>query len=259
MRIVSLVPSLTELLFDLGLENEVVGITKFCVHPESARQNKTQVGGTKNPSIERILQLKPDLVIANREENRREDIEALREHTSVLVTDISDVCSALEAIRIIGLRTNRLDSAESLISSIQNERLQLKELQKLHPLEHPIRVLYVIWRNPVMAVGGDTYISSLIQEVGALSVTADQTRYPDLTDAQIRALDPDEIWLSDEPYPFTASHCDEWSERFPNCRVQLVSGEQYSWYGSRMLHSFRQLQNQYKEWVRDGINHSKIE
>lgn len=258
MRIVSLVPSLTELLFDLGLGDEVVGITKFCVHPEDARQNKTQIGGTKNPSIERILKLQPDLVIANREENRREDVEALRDHTSVLVTEISDVKSALEAIRTIGERTNRLNSAELLITSIQNEQLQLNKLQKHHPLERPIRVLYVIWRNPVMSVGGNTYISSLIQEAGALSVTTALTRYPVLSDAQIRTLNPDEIWLSDEPYPFGPSDCKKWSEQFPNCRVRLVSGEQYSWYGSRMLHTFRELQNQYKEWVRDESNHSKI-
>lgn len=226
MRVVSLVPSLTELLYHLGVN--VVGITKFCVHPEEWYRTKPRVGGTKNPDIHRIKELNPDLIIANKEENRKEDVEQLRQFCRVLVTDITTINDALEAIRLIGQECNAVQTAEKLVHSI---------IQLWKPLQGSAdgaRVLYLIWRKPYMAAGTDTYIHSVLQYLGFTNVMQ-ESRYPQVDASTLRELQPDEVFLSSEPYPFREKHLAELMEIVPSAKVRLVDGEAFSWYGYRMI------------------------
>ncbi|MFM1876679.1 MAG: hypothetical protein RL266_2416 [Bacteroidota bacterium] len=232
-RIVSLVPSQTELLFELGLEQRVVGITKFCVHPNEWFKNKTRVGGTKHIHFHTIRELDPDLIIANKEENNQEDIEALEKDFPVWVSDVNDLDSALEMIRSIAQITD--SDASQLISEIDSGFDELK------PLNSSKRVLYLIWKNPYMAAGSDTFITDMLQRCGFENVVSD-SRYPQLTDQQIVDLNPEVILLSSEPFPFKEKHINELQELLPNATILLVDGEMFSWYGSRLkfAHSYFQ-------------------
>lgn len=232
--IVSLVPSLTELLFDLGLGDQVVGRTRFCIHPENEVESVSIIGGTKNPRIDKIQSIKPDLVIANHEENRKEDVEELQKNFEVMVTEISTIEEALFGIHQIGKRCNALDEANELIKNIQSE------LNK-RPDEPTLSAAYLIWRNPWMTIGGDTYVHSVLSEWNLVNVFGDNRRYPKISLEQMNDLQPDVILLSSEPFPFKEKHIKEVNEACPNSSVILVDGEWFSWYGSRMLTSFKKL------------------
>lgn len=225
-RIVSLVPSQTELLAALGLDDEVVGLTRFCVHPEGWKQTKTIVGGTKNVDVERVLGLKPDLVIANREENEQEPVEALADVVPVHVTDVGTVPEALAMIGEVGRLLGRAEAAEALAAEIEGGFASLDAI--------PIaRAAYLIWREPWMTVGGDTFISDVMHRAGLPNAFAKATRYPTVTADEVRASGAEVILLSSEPYPFKDEHRREIEEAtgLPAC---LVDGEAFSWYGSRM-------------------------
>lgn len=229
MRIISLVPSQTELLADLGLDDEVVGITDYCVHPADWLERKPSVGGTKRVKVDRVRELKPDLVIANKEENVREQVLEIAEFTRVEVTDVVDLPSALQMIQDVGQWVGRDEQAAELVSEIQTAFQDLESRPKSGE-----RVLYLIWRKPYMSVGHDTFIHDMIIRAGWQNVCADQTRYPSLSADEIRALNPDRILLSSEPFPFTESHFAEFAEICPNAQIQIVDGEAFSWYGSRL-------------------------
>ncbi|MEX0648467.1 MAG: helical backbone metal receptor [Balneolaceae bacterium] len=233
-KIISLVPSLTELLFDLGIGNSVIGRTRFCVHPEKEVQNVPIIGGTKNPRIDKIKALQPGLIIANKEENHKEDIEELEVDFRVLVTDISTIEEALFAIHEIGAACDVPQQAKKLIKSIQSE------LQNI-PDEPPLSAAYFIWRRPWMSVGRDTYIHSVLDRWNLENVFSDRTRYPETTLEELSSLSPDLIMLSSEPFPFKEKHIAEVGKACPKSNIVLVNGEWFSWYGSRMLKSFRQL------------------
>lgn len=224
-RIISLVPSQTELLFDLGLEERVVGITKFCVHPEEWFRTKTRVGGTKKLHFDVIRGLNPDLIIANKEENNREDIEALEKDFSVWLSDVNDLDSALEMIQSIAEITD--SEAFQWIDKIETGFAELK------PLNSSKRVLYLIWKNPFIAAGSNTFINDMLERCGFENVIS-QTRYPELTEQQILELNPEVVLLSSEPFPFKEKHIKELQELLPNAIVKLVDGEIFSWYGSRL-------------------------
>lgn len=235
-RIVSLVPSQTELLFDLGLDAEIVGVTKFCLHPAHARATRTRVGGTKTPMLERIRGLAPDLIVANREENRREDIEALQDLAPCWVSDVRDLPGALHMIRSLGAVVGRAPQGTALAARIEADFAALPQLSR--------RVAYLIWREPWMVAGGDTFIDDLLGRLGLHNVFADQPRYPALDDAALREAAPEVLLLSSEPYPFRARHADELAAVCPDAKPVLVDGEMFCWFGSRLLHSasyFRQL------------------
>ena len=204
-RIVSLVPSLTELLADLGLDEEVVGLTRFCVHPAGWKARKAVVGGTKNVDPERVRTLAPDLVIASKEENVREQVEAIAAFAPVHLTDIATVDGALEEIRAIGALVGRAPEAGALTAEIARGFDALTA----QPLATPIRALYLIWRDPWMTVGGDTYISDVMARGGFANVCAESTRYPVLSPEDITALAPEVVLLSSEPYPFAEKHIEE--------------------------------------------------
>lgn len=245
-RMVSLVPSQTELLFDLGLEEEVAGITKFCVHPEKWFHSKTRIGGTKNLNLDKIRTLNPGLIIANREENEKEQVEALMQEFPVWVSDIRTVEDALDMMRSLGEITGRRNRAEGLIARINQEFL---ELSQLIPVHGPAagdqgrgrpggrrRAAYLIWRDPWMAAGGDTFISDMMKRCGFENVFEDVRRYPQISPAEELA-ECEFILLSSEPYPFKEKHRTEIREILPAAQALLVDGEMFSWYGSRMLHA----------------------
>lgn len=241
-RIVSLVPSQTEFLHDLGLEEEVVGITKFCIHPHSWFKSKQRVGGTKNLHIDKIRSLKPDLIIANKEENTKEQIEILADDFPIWISDIQNLEDAYEMMHSIGKICSRQAQASAIIDQIQNGFQQLK------PQEKAISFLYLIWQDPYMACSSETFISS-ITEIMGLENSAFQLgkRYPILSEIQIEELQPALIFLSTEPYPFKTAHVDNLHKKFPFSKVLLVDGEMFSWYGSRLINSAEYLQNLQKK------------
>ncbi len=240
LRIVSLVPSQTELLHYLKLEKEVVGITKFCVHPREWFKTKTRVGGTKQYHFDRIDALKPNLIIANKEENDKEQILELAKKYPVWVSDVKNLDDACQMIQSIGAITNTSNQANELAEKIQREFSELKLKVTNHP---PLRVLYLIWQKPYMTVGGDTFINDMIEHAGWTNCYADQTRYPMVTEEEIKKLRPDLILLSSEPFPFKEKHIKQINILCPSAVIRLVDGEFFSWYGSRLLHASEYLCN----------------
>ncbi|MEL6658000.1 MAG: helical backbone metal receptor [Bacteroidota bacterium] len=235
-RIVSLVPSQTELLADLGLVEQVIGITKFCVHPAAWRKEKQLIGGTKKLHLDRIRALQPDLIIANQEENDREQVLELAREFPVWVSKVTDLPTAKEMIVAVGELTDTSLRAREITQQLEASFSALAQFT-------PLRVLYLIWRKPYMASGGDTFIHSMLLASGFTNVLADQDRYPSLTEEKIRALAPELILLSSEPFPFRERHLAELSALCPNAAVRLVDGEMFSWYGSRLLRSAAYFRN----------------
>lgn len=231
-RIVSLVPSQTELLFDLGLGEAVVGITKFCVHPESWFKTKTRVGGTKTVDLEKLISLKPDLIIANKEENVKEQVEALANLFPVWVTDVENVQDACGMIGTMGRITGRTAEAEMLLTQISTGFTELKEAVPADAVSP--RCVYLIWKNPYMTVGGDTFISDMLHRCGLVNLFAMSSRYPVVELPELKDGICDLILLSSEPYPFRERHLEEIRNELPGVKVELVDGEMFSWYGSRL-------------------------
>ena len=231
-RIISLVPSQTELLHDLGLGDRVVGITKFCIHPEDWFRSKARVGGTKQVDLDKVRALKPDLIIGNKEENSQADIEVLEQEFPVWMSDVHDLIHAVRMIVQIGDLTGTDEQADDLANRIAGGFMMLE------PLSPPISAAYFIWRGPLMVAGGDTFISEMMQRAGFSNVFAHRKeRYAEITPAELAAADPDVILLSSEPYPFSEKHLLEFNMICPGTPVKLVDGEIFSWYGSRLLRS----------------------
>ena len=223
-RIVSLVPSQTELLYDLGLNDEVVGITKFCIYPDEWYRKKQRVGGTKQLNIDAIRALNPDLIIGNKEENTQEDIQALEAIAPVWMSDIYTFDDALKMIEQVGEIIGKEEEAEELILDIQ----QNFDLINLPAKKNTF--LYFIWKEPDFIVGQHTFIDSILSKIG-LENACKENRYPKWSDTSIQ---PDCIFLSSEPYPFTVEHISIFQERFPVSKIRIINGEMCSWYGSRM-------------------------
>ncbi len=241
-RIISLVPSLTELLADIGLANETIGITKFCVHPTAWFQSKTKIGGTKNANIEKIISLKPDLIICNKEENVKEQIELLAEKFPVYLSDVSTYENALITINEIGILTGKANDTNTLIKKITQA---FDDTQSLST--NKLSTAYLIWKEPYMTVGGDTFISNMMDKAGLDNIFKNEIRYPTVSIADLVALKPQLILLSSEPYPFAAKHIVAMKKFFPNTKILLADGEMFSWYGSRMLYAadyFKTLRQQ---------------
>jgi len=229
-RVISLVPSQTELLHHLGLYNETVAITKFCVHPPEWFKTKIQVGGTKNLDIKRIKELQPDLVIANKEENTKEQVEELAKDVAVWVTDVNNFNDALSMIDNIGLLTGRISQAQQLIKSIKNE------FTSIHQPGQQVKTAYLIWRKPYMTVGGDTFIGDMLEQCGLQNIFSGLLRYPQVTVEQLQASGCQLLLLSSEPYPFKEKHIAELQQHLPGTKIIIADGEMFSWYGSRMLY-----------------------
>ncbi|MBG8552218.1 ABC transporter substrate-binding protein [Hymenobacter sp. BT594] len=240
-RIVSLVPSQTELLFDLGLGNRVVGVTKFCLHPAEARKQAEVIGGTKNFHFAAIDALQPDLILGNKEENYQEGIEQLAARHPVWMSDISNLPDALDMIRRVGLLTGCPEAAAELAASIDTS------FEALPLPANTETAAYFIWRAPYMVAAGGTFIDDMLTRAGYENVFGQVTRYPEVSAEQLQAAAPQHILLSSEPYPFSEKHLAEFQAICPTASIRVVDGELFSWYGSRLQHSavyLRQLRAQ---------------
>src|SRR5688572_1742511 len=240
-RIISIVPSQTELLFDLGLDNEVIGITKFCVHPASWFKTKTRVGGTKQLKMEIIHQLKPDLIFANKEENIKEQVEELEKHYPVWISDVKTIQDAGYMILEIGKITGKENKANDLVLEI-DKAFSKPETQYKKP-----KTAYLIWRNPYMTAGGDTFIHTMLEAAGFENIFANKLRYPEIILEELSIAHCQLLLLSSEPFPFKQKHIKEIQPKLPNTKIILVDGEMFSWYGSRLLKApfyFQKLQQQ---------------
>jgi ABC-type Fe3+-hydroxamate transport system substrate-binding protein len=229
-RIISVVPSQTELLYDLGLREEVIGITKFCVHPEEWFKTKARIGGTKQLNIQKIKELKPDLIIANKEENRKDDIEELEKEFPVWISDVHDLSSAYAMINDIGKIVGRENESASLIKNIAFE------FSKLSSDQRKLRTAYLIW-DPYLTIGNDTFIHQMLSYAGFENIFSDKTRYPAIEVNELIERNCELLLLSSEPYPFKQKHIEELQSFLPKTKMLLVDGELFSWYGSRMLHA----------------------
>ena len=244
-RIISVVPSQTELLFDLGLDEEILGVTKFCVHPSRSVKHKPLVGGTKTLNISRIHDLMPDLILANKEENTREQIEELQQHYPVHITDVTTLPDAMVMIRDVGRLIGKSAEAERLTEQINSSLCTNRE-------EIGLTVAYFIWRTPYMVAARDTFIHSMLEIAGFHNAFAHQTRYPAVSREDLQDARPDLIFLSSEPYPFTTKHMSELKAICPSARVELVDGELFSWYGSRLLQSSDYFMNLRNKLIHTG-------
>ncbi len=230
-RIVSLVPSLTELVWWLGCGEALRGRTRFCEEPAGEIEVVPVIGGTKNPDVAAITAIEPDLVIANREENRREDVEALRAAgLNVLLTDPNSVEEALAMMGDLGEVLGREEAAAGLVGDV---RAAVGVGGGRQP------ALFVpIWRNPLMGLAGDTYGDSVLRAAGATNVLGERSRYPEMTLEEVAALAPEAILLPDEPYRFTERHVPEFADIAPTA---VVDGKLLWWYGPRMPAAIREL------------------
>ena len=228
-RVVSLVPSITELLCDLGLRDRLVGCTKFCVHPVGLWETCQRIGGTKRVHVETVRALRPDLIVANKEENDRATVAQLQTFCPVWTSDVPDLLSAERMIAALAELTHTTERANAILAANRAtlDRLALPAMES---------ALYLIWRNPYLVAGGDTYISAVLRRVGLRNVVADRRRYPELRIAEITDLAPQRVLLSSEPFPFGPKQAAELRRHLPRSRVQLVDGEFFSWYGSRLGH-----------------------
>lgn len=237
MRIVSLVPSLTEAFYYFDLHEQIVGITKFCELPHDKIPAPLNIGGTKNPNINRILSLRPDVIFASKEENNQQDVETLSENCPVIVTDIKN----------IGDNMTFLDNAGKLFdkTGISDEVIyKLKVIYGKEDNKPTKSAVYLIWKDPIMTVGGDTFIHDMMNHAGLDNLHKLKFRYPELEEKDLIALAPSNILLSSEPYPFKAKDVIEFSEKYPSSKVILVDGQMFSWYGIRPLYAkdyFRNL------------------
>lgn len=232
-RIVSLVPSQTELLVDLGLEKSIVGVTKFCVHPTSLRKKKTVVGGTKTINIKKIKALKADIILCNKEENTKEIVETCLQFAPTHVSNIFTIDDVVALINQYG----EIFDCVSKSSEIRNElNKKLTDFQQFIKNKKTIKIAYFIWKNPWMVAGNNTFINHLLQLNNFENVFGNKTRYPEIDVFKLPVLDT--ILLSSEPYPFQEKHILELQNTLPKAKVLLVDGEMFSWYGSRLLKSF---------------------
>lgn len=231
-RIVSLVPSQTEFLATLGLGDAVLGITKFCVHPADWFASKKRVGGTKTLDFQKIASLQPDLIIGNKEENEQAQIEWLAERYPVWMSDICNLEQALDMMRQLGKITGKSDVAQAVAGRVETDFAGLPAIAGASP-----RVAYLIWRKPYMVAGSGTFIDDMLRRAGFENVFAALARYPEISLAQLAEARPDVLLLSSEPYPFAEKHFPALREVCPEAQIQLVDGEMFSWYGSRLLHA----------------------
>lgn len=236
-RIISLVPSQTELLSSLGLDAEVVGVTRFCTHPPEWAASKRIVGGTKVLRTDRIEELKPDLVIANIEENTREDIERLERLAPVFVTNVRTLEEALDMIESVAHLVNRDQQGDEIARAIERGFRILAQEQNAATTAPEIPTAYLIWRDPYMTVGSDTFIHEMMRQGGFRNVFSPTVRYPEVQVADLIDAQPEVVFLSSEPFPFTDKHVPEIRDLLPNSRVHLVDGQLFSWYGSRLIHT----------------------
>lgn len=230
-RIISLCPSITETLFDLGLGERIVGRTSFCIHPQEKVKGVKIIGGTKQVNLEKIDLLTPDLIIAEKEENPKELIETLAKKYPVFVFEVENIEDALKMVKDLGDMTDQSVLASKMVQEIELKFSNLPKAEKM-------KVAYIIWKDPLMSAGNHTFIYSVLERVGFENVFKDYPgRYPMVTIEDLKKESPDLVFLTSEPYPFNVKHQSEFKQILPHSKVVLVDGESFIWYGSRMIQS----------------------
>lgn len=242
-KIISTVPSQTELLCYLTLEEQLAGITHFCIHPEGIQKRKQIIGGTKTLDLAVIRNINPDLIIANKEENKKNQIEELSNEFPVWVSDVNSLEDAYKMIKSVGGMTGKKEEADKLtceIIALFSKYLPEKAFQK-------IKAAYLIWKKPYMAVGGNTFINSIMEKAGLQNIFSASKRYPETDLETLMRKDCQLLMLSSEPYHFTKKHIEELTLMLPGVKIVLVDGEMFSWYGSRLLQTPQYLNSLLKE------------
>ncbi len=235
-RVISLVPSQSEFLWDLGIQSQLIGITKFCIHPNQMFETVERIGGTKNLKLERIVELKPDLIIANKEENTLEEINYLSERFPVYISDVNTLEEAYNMMETIGAIFHKQELVSKMVKDSKDAFNLIPKLNK--------RVMYMMWNNPYMAVALNTFIDDMLKQCGFVNVCRDLQRYPEISVDMLKKFNPDFVLLSSEPFPFKNEHAIEINNILPETKVVLVDGEMFSWYGSRLVKAplyFKQL------------------
>lgn len=228
-RIVSIVPSQSEFLWDLGIGHELLGITKFCIHPEVMFNTVERVGGTKTLNIDKIRELKPDLIIANKEENEQSQIEFLQTEFNVWVSDIYNFEDALGMMNSLGEILGKREKAQQITDQLRALLPRIKDIFQRQ------KVAYFIWNKPYMCAAQNTFIDFVLKHIGLENALQGFDRYPELSEEKLAELNPDLCFLSSEPFPFKEIHVNELRRILPNSKVLIVDGEMFSWYGSRLL------------------------
>ncbi|MDO5969904.1 helical backbone metal receptor [Flavivirga aquimarina] len=240
-RIISLVPSQTELLCDLGLENALVGVTKFCIHPQHIRTDVAVVGGTKQIHLDKIKALQPDIILCNKEENTKDIVEACETICNVHISDIFIIDDSLELIHQYGVIFNKSSEAFAIINTIQGEIKDFKTFIKNKPI---LKAVYFIWKNPWMVAANNTFINYALKLNKFENIFEKENRYPEIELSEsIINKDVDTVLLSSEPYPFKEKHKRDIQKFYPNAEVILADGEMFSWYGSRLIKAFKYFKN----------------
>jgi len=235
-RIVSIVPSQSELLWHLGLEKELVGITKFCIHPHQMATSVALVGGTKKLNIQKIRELQPDIIIANKEENEQSQIEELAREFPVWISDIHNLDESLQMIEMLGELFNKKEKALELTTNIKSTFQQLTIPIAIGAPN--VKVAYFIWNEPMMVAGKNTFIDDMLKRCNFENVFLHKdSRYPEVSIEELQKANPELILLSSEPFPFKEKHVNEFQKHLPNAKTMIVDGELFSWYGSRLQHS----------------------
>lgn len=246
-RIVSLVPSQTELLVDLGLKDNLIGITKFCVHPQNLRKEIPLVGGTKQVNLEKIKAANPDIIFCNKEENTLEMVEELEKIAPVHVSDIYTLEDSFEMMAQYGTLFSKEETVAELIQKIRAEFHSFQEYISNKPVQ---KVAYFIWKKPWMVAGGSTFIDYMLTQNRFENVYKNIDRYPEIDLKNMPSVDL--VLLSSEPFPFSEKHLEDFNKIVPSKKIHLTDGEYFSWYGSRLLGAFRYFRKLHE--AIDGLN-----
>jgi ABC-type Fe3+-hydroxamate transport system substrate-binding protein len=229
-RIISIVPSQSEFLWHIGIRKELVGITKFCIHPKEMFTSIGHVGGTKKLNILKIRALQPDLIIANKEENNQQEIEVLQKEFNVWISDIYTFNDVYKMMKSLSVILNKQSETQKLISEIKSSLAQVKNCFSNKT------VAYFIWNKPYMLAANTTYINFVLNYLGLKNAAENLQRYPVVDNETLKKLNPSICFLSSEPFPFKQKHVLELQKILPTSKIIIVNGEVFSWYGPRMLH-----------------------
>ncbi|WP_317896583.1 ABC transporter substrate-binding protein [Aurantibacillus circumpalustris] len=229
LRIISVVPSQSEFLWDIGLRDELVGITKFCIHPKEMRVSKARVGGTKKLNLKKIRELKPDLIIGNKEENDQFQIEELQKEFPVWMSDIYTFQDAFKMMEGLGILLNKEPETMQVVNELKMSFLRIQAILKTQ------KVAYFIWNKPYMFAAKNTFIDHVLNYLGLENALSYYERYPELDETALKRINPDLCFLSSEPFRFKEIHVDELKKLLPNSKILIVDGEMFSWYGTRLL------------------------
>ena len=228
-RIISLVPSVTETLFSLGLEERIIGRTNYCVHPEGQVKSIKSIGGPKNVDYAAVDSLKPDLIIADKEENTKKIVDELSSRYPVYLSVVENYDDALKTIKDIGVITDTVNKAEEMVNQI-NQKFEGMNIF------NSLKAAYLIWKNPYMAAGSRTFINSILGRLGFVNpFTGFEGRYPVIELEDIKRFNTDVIFLASEPFAFGIEHKRELEELNAAKKVILIDGEMFCWPGSHML------------------------